>query len=80
MERELILAVKQNTYDRGKVETEIENIKKTFPYTESFEAFKTCNEVFDMNHHKHVTGIFRLKNIFHEGFGKNSECCILCLN
>lgn len=80
MERELILAVKKHRYNKKNIEEEIENIKKTFSYTESFEAFKTCNQVFDFVSHSEVTTKPRLKTIFHEGSATSEHCYIFCLN
>ncbi len=80
MERELILALKINSNDKKAIECEIENVKKTFPYTESFDAFQTCNEVFDINNHRVITEKPALKCIFKQGKLQDASCYIFCLN
>ncbi len=80
MERELILALKVNSNDKKAIESEIENVKKTFPYTESFDAFKTCNEVFDINNHRVITERIALKSIFNLGSLDEASVYIFCLN
>jgi hypothetical protein len=73
MERELLITVKKSNCDNEKVNQEIECIKALFPYLESFETFKACNQIFDLEKHTVVNTRPRLKHIFYEGIRKNNS-------
>jgi len=73
MERELLITVNKSDYDSKKINREIECIKTLFPYLESFETFSITNEVFDLEKHRIVTGLPRLRHIFNEGIQKNNS-------
>jgi hypothetical protein len=73
MERELLITVKKSSYDNEKIDREIEYIKKLFPYLESFETFTHSTEVLDLEKHKVVNTMPRLKHIFNEGIQKNNS-------
>ena len=73
MERELLITVKRNNYDDAKIDREIKCIKTLFPFLESFETFKTSNEIFDLEKHVVVNTRPRLKHIFYEGIRKNNS-------
>lgn len=76
MERELILTIKNS---EDSIENEIECLKTMFPYLESFEAFKACNEVFDMKKHLTVYAKPKLKMIF-QGVHDSENHFIISLN
>jgi site-specific recombinase XerD len=73
MERELLITVKKSNYDNKKIDREIECIKTLFPYLESFETFTASNEIFDLEKHKIVSALPRLRHIFYEGMQKNNS-------
>ncbi|MEP6464720.1 MAG: hypothetical protein ABJB05_00380 [Parafilimonas sp.] len=73
MERELLITVKKSSNDDIKVNREIACIKTLFAFLESFETFKTSNQVFDLEKHVVVNARPRLKHIFHEGIRKNNS-------
>lgn len=52
MERELILKVKDYNESSEFIETEKRNMLKLFPIIESFQAFVSANEVFNVKKHK----------------------------
>ncbi len=80
MERELILLKpKDSILSLEEIETEKQNMKKLFPYIESFNAFVVTNEVIDMNEHKKVTGRHRLLKAFC-GEKSEHELFIFCNN
>ena len=80
MERELILLKpKDSILSTEEIETEKQNMKKLFPYIESFNAFIVTNEVIDMNEHKKVTGRHRLLKAFC-GEKSEHELLIFCSN
>ncbi|MEO8712810.1 MAG: hypothetical protein ABI405_11835 [Parafilimonas sp.] len=73
MERELLITMKKSKCNNKKVNQEIECIKTLFPYLESFETFKACNQIFDLEKHIVVNTRPRLKRIFYEGIRKNNS-------
>ena len=73
MERELLITVSRSNYDDKKISREIECIKTLFPYLESFETFTITNEVFDLEKHRIITGLPRLRHIFDQGVKKNNS-------
>ena len=80
MERELILLKqKDSPLSQEDIELEKENMKKIFPYVESFKAFLITNEVLDIVEHKRVTGRHRLLKAFC-GEKSENELFILCNN
>ena len=80
MERELIISPAFATNDSVKINREIENIKRLFPAIESFENFKNCYEVFNFDKRKQVKATFRLKQIFRNGYSKETAYIPICLN
>ena len=80
MERELILLKpKDSMLSVEEIEIEKRNMKKIFPYIESFNAFVVTNEVLDIVEHKRVTGRRRLLKAF-SGEKSEHEFFILCSN
>ena len=80
MERELILLKpKDSILSVEEIEIEKRNMKKIFPYIESFNAFVVTNEVLDIVEHKRVTGRRRLLKAFC-GEKSEHELFILCSN
>lgn len=80
MERELILLKsKDSALSMEEIEFEKQNMKKIFPYIESFNAFVITNEVLDIVEHKRVTGRRRLLKAFC-GEKSENEVFILCSN
>ncbi len=79
MERELLISVRKNNSDDKKVDREIENIKRLFPYLESFETFTTSHEVLDLEKHAVVNTRQRLHDIFRKGL-KTNRSFIISLN
>ena len=76
MERELILTIKR---PEDSLENEIECLKTMFPYFESFEALKTCNEVLDIKKHRTIYTLLKLKLIF-QGIKTSDYQFIISLN
>jgi hypothetical protein len=76
MERELILSVKSNMYDKKKVNLEIATIKKMLPYIESFESFAMHNEVFDLASHEFINKRMEVHHLFVKGLENNAYCII----
>jgi len=76
MEREVLITVKKNNIDNKKVDREIENLKRLFPYLESFETFTTSHEVLDLERHAVVNTRLRLQNIFRKGIQTNQSFII----
>ncbi|MFT4155953.1 hypothetical protein [Parafilimonas sp.] len=76
MERELLITVKTDEADRKKINREIENIKKLFPYLESFDTFNLSHEVLDLKNHAIVSARPKLQVIFKKGIQKNSSFII----
>ena len=65
MERELILLKSKDCILSSEdIETEKQNMKKLFPYIESFQAFVLTNEFLDFAEHKKITGRHRLLKAF----------------
>ncbi len=80
MERELILLKsKDSILSVEEIETEKQNMKKLFPYIESFHAFMATNEVVDIVEHKKVTGRHKLLKAFC-GEKSEHELFIFCNN
>ena len=80
MERELILLKsKEFILTEEEIEIEKENMKRIFPYIESFNAFVVTNEVLDLKEHKKVTGRNRLLKAFC-GEKSEQELFIICNN
>ena len=80
MERELILLKpKDSILSTEDIETEKQNMKKIFPYIESFNAFVVTNEVLDIVEHKKITGRHRLLKAFC-GEKSEHEMFIICNN
>ena len=73
MERELLITVKTSETDKKKINREIENIKRLFPYMESFETFTLSHEVLDLEKHTIVSARPKLQDIFRKGIRKNSS-------
>lgn len=80
MERELILLKpKDSILSVEEIETEKQNMKKIFPYIESFNAFVVTNEVLDLVERKRITGRHRLLKAFC-GEKSEHELFIICNN
>ena len=80
MERELILlAPKDSILTEEEIETEKRNMKKLFPYIESFNAFLITNEILDVVERKKITGRHRLLKAFC-GEKSDHELFIICNN
>ncbi len=80
MEREFILlAPKDCILTDEEIEMEKKNMKKLFPYIESFNAFLITNEVLDIVEHKKITGRHRLLKAF-SGEKTEHELFIICNN
>ena len=73
MERELLITVRESHSDKRKIDKEIENIKKLFPYLESFKTFTESHEVLDLEKHSIISAKPRLHDIFKKGIQKNSS-------
>jgi hypothetical protein len=80
MERELILPMKDICEYQLKMQGEIEHIKKMLPDIESFKAFSTNNEVFNLRTNTIITKTKRLYKVYREGAGKNINLFIFCKN
>ncbi len=80
MERELIISLNNKSYDKKKINAEIEEIKKMLPYIESFKGFAQNNEIFDICNRRIIKRRHKLMNIYSEGTGKNVFCFVLCKN
>lgn len=76
MEREVLITVRKNNSDNTKIDLEIENIKRLFPYLESFETFTTSHEVLDLEKHAVVNAKVRLHDIFEKGIQTNKSFVI----
>jgi hypothetical protein len=80
MERELILlAPKDSVLTAEDIEIEKGNMKKLFPYIESFNAFLITNEILDVVERKKITGRHRLLKAFC-GELSDHELLIICNN
>ncbi len=80
MERELILLKSKDcSLSDEDIEVEKQNMKKLFPYIESFNAFVVTNEILDVVEHKRVTGRHRLLKAFC-GERSEHELFIICNN
>ena len=80
MERELILlAPKDSILSEEEIEMEKRNMKKLFPYIESFNAFLITNEVLDIVDRKKITGRHKLLKAFC-GEKTEHELFIICNN
>jgi len=80
MERELLLAVKDKNYNKQRVDSEIEVMKKLLPYIEAYSTFKENNEVFDLHNHKLIKSNNKLKDFFELRLQDNSRYYIICKN
>ena len=76
MDRELLITVKTSETDKKKINREIENIKKLFPYMESFETFTSSHELLDLEKHTVVSARPKLHDIFKKGIHKNNSFII----
>lgn len=76
MERELLITVSKSNNDKKKIDREIENIKRLFPYLESFQTFTESHEVMDLEKHSIINARPRLQDIFKKGIQKNSSFVI----
>ena len=80
MERELILlAPKNSMLTEAEIEVEKRNMKKLFPYIESFKAFLITNEVLDIVERRRITGRHKLLKAFC-GEKTEHEMFIICNN
>lgn len=79
MERELLIALRKNNTDKKKIDQEVENIKRLFPYLESFQTFTKSHTVLDLEKHVIVNERKALHSIFSKGIHKYSNF-ILGLN
>lgn len=80
MERELLLAVRDNENSTRKINGEINTIKRFLPFVESFSAFLLNFEVFDLKKHGEITKTSKLKGIFENGTEATPYYYVICKN
>ena len=73
MERELLIAIRKSNIDKKKIDQEVENIKRLFPYLESFQAFTESNAILDLEKHVIIDKKQVLHDIFKNGIQKYSN-------
>jgi hypothetical protein len=80
MERELLMNTNTLHFTKSKMMDEVNCVKSILPYIESFTAFKTYNEVFNMKKSKKVRFSYKLSRIFYKGIENYPEHFIICMN
>ena len=80
MEREVIITVHKNNSANEQLISELRSVKSMFSFIESFDTFKTCNEVFDILKGRHIRNRFALKRIFRKGMISKPHQYIINLN
>lgn len=80
MEREVIITVHKNSSADEQLISELRSVKSMFSFIESFETFKTCNEVFDILKGRRIRNRFSLKRIFRKGMISKPHQYIINLN
>lgn len=80
MERELIITVHKDSPGKEQLIFELKSVKSMFSFIESFDTFKTCNEVFDIIKGRRIRNRFSLKRIFKNGTVSKPHQYIINLN
>lgn len=80
MEREVIITVHKDSKTDAELIFELRSVKNMFSFIESFETFRTCNEVFDIMKGRRILYRFSLKKIFKNGTVLKPHQYIINLN